>query len=441
MTRQAEGPGWPLFLWGAQLIPAIFVVLFAVLRIVAASGAQSVKLNSLLLLVFGTAWFFVAAQMLFSKRGRRWLVRHRFAWGLSATTTIICLLIADLALTLTGVVPTISNQRAYSIAYTFGRFSSYRMVPKDIQVDSGAAIHINQRGFRGPEFSAIKEPGKIRMAFLGGSQVFDYQGQDWPKLVEQELTRRGHNVEVINAGVPGQTSTDSLAKLLTDIWLLDPDIVFACQGWNDIKYFKRVNPHEPYRGLPPHEPVSWQKDWRMYPSGLDAVLTGSAVYRLIRGDLLEFLITEEGLYAMGAGAGPIHTVDIEPFGPWGPRQFSFNLNLIVNQSRQIGAEPIFCKQAHLLEGTTASGFDTRDYINRNTGLTFQELKLGYDAIYQTIDDIALREELLVVDMNTPLSINSENFWDPIHFNPKGSVAASKIVADSIDSYLLSLRQE
>ena len=179
----------------------------------------------------------------------------------------------------------------------------------------------------------------------------------------------------------------------------------------------------------------------MYPSGLDAVLTRSAMYRLIRGDLLEFLITEEGLYSMGAAAGPIHTVDIEPFGPWGPRQFRYNLNLIVNLSRQIGAEPIFCKQAHLLQGTTASGFDTQDYINRNTGLTSQELRLGYDAVYQTIDDIARRENLLVVDMNTALSTNSENFWDPIHFNPKGSVAASKIVADSIEPYLLSLRQE
>jgi len=194
MTQQATEPGWPLFLWGAQLFPAMFVMLFAGRRILAASDAQSIDIFILLLLVAATVWFFMATQMLISKHGRLWLIRHRFEWGLSVVALLVCLLVSDLVLTFTGLVPTIANQRAHSVAYTFGRFSSYRMVPKDIQVDGGTVIHINKRGFRGPEFDAIKEPGKIRLVILGGSQVFDYRGQDWPLLVGQELTRRGHNI-------------------------------------------------------------------------------------------------------------------------------------------------------------------------------------------------------------------------------------------------------
>jgi len=130
------------------------------------------------------------------------------------------------------------------------------MVPKDILVDDGTPIHIDKRGFRGPGISTVKPPGTTRIVFLGGSHVFDYLGGSWPMMAGDELRGRGREIEVISAGVPGHGSTDSLAKLLTDIWGLAPDIVFFCQAWNGIKSFTRLSPALPYRGRPPEEPVS-----------------------------------------------------------------------------------------------------------------------------------------------------------------------------------------
>ena len=142
----------------------------------------------------------------------------------------------DVLVTALGWSPTVAEQRAHSITYTFGPFTSYRLIPKKILVKGGDPIHINRRGFRGAEIVGKKKPGNSRIVILGGSQVFDYNGGDWPAMLGEELRRRGHDVDVINAGVPGHDTTRSLVKLLTDIWTLEPDVIVLCQAWNDIKY-------------------------------------------------------------------------------------------------------------------------------------------------------------------------------------------------------------
>ena len=50
---------------------------------------------------------------------------------------------------------------------------------------------------------------------------------------------KGHHVEVINAGIPGHTSGDSLGRLYTEIWQWKPDYVIMYEAWNDIKYFNQ----------------------------------------------------------------------------------------------------------------------------------------------------------------------------------------------------------
>ena len=43
--------------------------------------------------------------------------------------------------------------------------------------------------------------------------------------------------------------------------------------------------------------------------------------------------------------------------------------------------------------------------------------------------------LLVVDMHRALGERDEFFWDPIHFNPTGSRAAARVVAEALDPHL------
>ncbi|MCZ6771139.1 MAG: hypothetical protein O7G83_04000, partial [Proteobacteria bacterium] len=260
MNQAGAEPRWPLWIWGLQLFPAGGLLAYGGWRLRFALAGNGADLISILILCCAGLWLALVMTGLLTATARWWLVQRRREWCLSALTTIICLVIADLVFTMTGLVPTVEKQRAHSLGYSYGEFTGYRLVPKDVKVDGGPAIHINRRGLRGAEIIPEKPAGRTRIVFLGGSHVFDFHGGGWPGIVGDLLKGQGRDVEVLNAAVPGYSSTHAQAALLTDLWILQPDIVFMCSAWNDVKYFARLNPAAPFRGLPPIEPISWRKD-------------------------------------------------------------------------------------------------------------------------------------------------------------------------------------
>jgi len=138
-------------------------------------------------------------------------------------------------------------------------------------------FRINSLGFRGKEISAEKKPGVIRVVCLGGSTTFDIasvgSAPPWPEVLETELRRRFPNqqIEVLNLGIPGATSLDSLIDLQTRALPLHPDLVILYQSHNDLTY--SIPPARPQpTGLYPLEdrPRSSFVRWLTYHSLLYA---------------------------------------------------------------------------------------------------------------------------------------------------------------------------
>ena len=450
-------PKWPLGLWALQAGPAAFLLWFGLWRLSRAEQIVSSQTTTILILVAGGGWMALALVPLLTGRGRRWLIAHRKEWGLSAASLLCGLVLLDIALTLFGIVPTVAQQRAQSIVYSAGHFTRHRLIPQALSLPDGSTLQINRRGFRGAEIAAA-DPGArpevrsgarpevrpgvrpgarpgTRIVFLGGSQVFDFNGGDWPARVGALLRHRGHAVETINAGVPGHDTADSLGKLMTDLWVLGPDIVVLCQAWNDIKYFAALAPDRPYRGQPPLRAQSWLTDWRLHPRGLDRVLSASALYRSFRWGLGTLLYNQEGRER--AAVSPV-AVAARRISDWGPKQYRLNLQLIAALNRHIGSELVLCKQARLAvvdgAGTDREGPDqaaARDYGTRMLGLPHGEVARAFAAADRAVDAVAREHDLLVVDMNAALSGRAAHFADGIHFNEAGSQAAAVLVADAL----------
>jgi lysophospholipase L1-like esterase len=112
-------------------------------------------------------------------------------------------------------------------------------------------VSTNSQGLRHDGDIGRKQPGTLRVVCLGDSVTFgyrvpvvwperpaDYNGdwQPYPQLLERALraANPGRNVEVIALAVPGYTSYQGLAWLRRDIDRLEPDVVTACFGWNDV---------------------------------------------------------------------------------------------------------------------------------------------------------------------------------------------------------------
>jgi lysophospholipase L1-like esterase len=126
----------------------------------------------------------------------------------------------------------------------------WKLAPNlDQVVWDGTLVSTNAQGLRHGRPLAAKRPGSFRVVCAGDSVTFgyrvprvyrrrpgDYDELPYPMLLEKLLREAhpGRDVEVIALAVPGYSSHQGLAWLRRDLRRLQPDLVTACFGWNDI---------------------------------------------------------------------------------------------------------------------------------------------------------------------------------------------------------------
>ena len=74
---------------------------------------------------------------------------------------------------------------------------------------------------------------------LGGSTTAP-DSATWVTQLSELLTRKGYRARVFNGGVPGYSSSQDLLKLIRDVVLLEPDIVIALEGVNDLRFLHGI---------------------------------------------------------------------------------------------------------------------------------------------------------------------------------------------------------
>ena len=94
--------------------------------------------------------------------------------------------------------------------------------------------YTDRRGFRLPELPDRKEPGKIRIAFLGGSTT---QGgyRPYPERTVAILNAAcgSNRYEALNAACSSYSTHQSLIVLQRLVFDLQPDLICLYHGWND----------------------------------------------------------------------------------------------------------------------------------------------------------------------------------------------------------------
>lgn len=101
---------------------------------------------------------------------------------------------------------------------------------------------IDAQGFRGDDVAEPKG-SRYRIVALGESTTFGAtiraDDRPWPEVLETRIAREfacARPVEVVNAGVPGWTLANNLARLDADIWPLHPDLLLSYHGYNGFPY-------------------------------------------------------------------------------------------------------------------------------------------------------------------------------------------------------------
>jgi len=134
-------------------------------------------------------------------------------------------------------------------ATIFDSKGTLRLLPNREVTFCESRIRINSKGFRGNEISDDKG-NAYRIVALGESTTFgmtlEKNDCPWPEILErliQEGIKPSRPVQVINAGIPGCSLKENLARLPREILGLQPDMIISYHGFNGFSYI--------YEGMPP----------------------------------------------------------------------------------------------------------------------------------------------------------------------------------------------
>jgi lysophospholipase L1-like esterase len=288
-------------------------------------------------------------------------------------------------------------------------------------------IRINDRGFRGRDFSPKKSG--FRVICMGGSSTFGFYNRDdhtYPALLERALhagTARS-SIEVLNAGIPHSTTSNIVAMLRGEIRQYHPDVVTFYEAFNDAGIVMDEN---------------WMQVAARWMHGHFA--TYVALKRVVAAVGGPMLHSKWATYLPQSNAAYIER-QISLHVP----RFERNLEAFVDVVRSIGAEPILIRQPI----TTKHSSDhphgrpdrnltyeqevewIRDNLRRHGWVSsIEALMLVHQALLETVDRVALKHRVKVVDNVVITDRHPEFFASYVHLTEQGNAALAAATADVI----------
>ncbi|MGH7769350.1 MAG: GDSL-type esterase/lipase family protein [Candidatus Binatia bacterium] len=256
-----------------------------------------------------------------------------------------------------------------------------------------AEILVNSLGFRGPEISAAKKPGIVRVLFLGDSFTFGHgldENETLPFLVGEALERaQPGRFEVVNGGVYGYSTGDQLNLLKKFGLPLEPDIVVVLFMTNDLSdnfnQYKLESGGILARDGASSDYVKSRRITRFIP-GADWLRERSHLFKFVGVRLLPLL--ESGVFQNSAGeadpsqpAGAVATLPPE-FDPefYKAKGSPFEVTAAIladlaRSAKEHGARPVMLTLAGAYEFRNAELLPEAGVFHREMSRT--ALKLGF----------------------------------------------------------------
>jgi len=269
----------------------------------------------------------------------------------------------------------------------------------------------NNLGYAGTrDLSLEKDEEKIRIYCVGGSTVEDIdltQGPNssWPAKMQDLLNKSIGNdiVEVINAGMSGYTSAESLSEFIFRGIDLNPDILIIYHNINDAWTAQMVDGF-----VADYSHSRIPKAWKMHWINLLPIFSFSLFYQIIRYELVNNI---------GKANALIFQVSDPPwksneeFDSERIRTFYRNIKSLIVVAKANSIEPIIVKW----EFDWNSNYIPPYFIGDQGILAKKYLKY-VKANNETLSQLSSEFDLPHLNVGP---FNSDCFYDKIHFNAKG----------------------
>lgn len=285
----------------------------------------------------------------------------------------------------------------------------------------------NSAGFRGKEFSKEKNQGVYRIVCLGGSAVYGVQlsdSQTYPAQLERLLNSYQDKItfQVINAGVTGYTTMESLINLVTRILPLNPDMIIIYHGYNDFK---------PNR-FPGFEPdyTHWRIRETLPERHLINILSSKISFVRNLMTLQLKIMRKYNLYF--SKCRRFHTVSDK-----GVSSFIRNLKNMIYIARGNGIVPVISTFSFLMnkENLEQHPDKFKDLIWRLPNLSYQGILDAKTQYNDVIREVAREQKVLLVDNASLIPESLDYLFDHCHFTAEGAILLAKNFAKAILEYL------
>ena len=276
----------------------------------------------------------------------------------------------------------------------------------------------NSSGFIGREFDYNKQPGTIRVACLGGSTT----ESGYPAFLERLLNAGSpQHYEVLNFGMAGWHSGQSLVNFVLNIRDYSPDVVVVHHGWNDTRPLPigREHPGDYSRSQGAFIPPIWPDRW---------FVQGSTLYRSFK-----HLINPKPSHAMLAAATqptkrrnwvveiPSHPVqgDLQAESNHRHSRLERNLKTIIALCRHDGVLVVLATMPHSQVISAVRQDDSAENIDANNQVMRK--------IAQQASDCCV-----LVDLDRLMTGRHEAvFQDMGHVNDKGKHLKASAIAEKL----------
>ncbi len=274
----------------------------------------------------------------------------------------------------------------------------------------------NSLGFRNDEFSVAKPKRVYRIVVIGGSTVYTEKVKDNDKTFSAQLedilrNQYGYDkVQVINAGVPGYNTWESLINLEFRVLDLAPDLVIIYHNTNDV-HTRLVLP-ETYRGDNIGARQQWSEpsiEWWEQSVALRIVSRKQRWTRQVRlADFVDASTTLEN-----SGGDPSAVLQQNR-----PIYFQRNIANMIAIARENGVKVMLATWAY---SPHFGDYASRDYYQQT-----------YEEHNDIIRQFNTSHHLPIFDFAT-LMPQTEDFWaDGRHVNEKGALLKAELFAEFLD---------
>lgn len=331
--------------------------------------------------------------------------------------------------------------------YRWHPFTGFTFVP-DAAIVAGhpnqkatARIATDRYGFLAGDngLTPEKPADEIRVACIGGSTTACINlpfEQAWPGRLGALLQRALPNsrVRVINAGVPGFDTAQSVGNLILRVLPFAPDLVIVYHGYNDLK---AVRPDRPFRADYSHIHTT-PYGYRPTPPVLVRLLNHSMFYVRLRNRYRRHRLEQQGAGATAAAAadGRLAAVPAEARAA-----FCQHVTSMVAAAQASGSRVLLAGFATLHD----PGLDLSRPADRGRLTPFQRRSLGglmhfvpglrlagiFDWIRQSrelLAQIAHQRRCGWVDAGAAVPHEDRFFVDRVHFSRDGAARMAEALA-------------